>query len=302
MELLRQGKVKEVYRSEEPGELEFVFTDNISVFDKIIPTRIPDKGESLCRTSAYWFGIVKDLGIGTHFLGLKSGNVMRVKKVDVIRDYSKITNETSNYLIPLEVICRYYLAGSLLDRVKTGKVPVESLGFPSGHKPVYGERLPEPQFEVTTKLEDVDRKIDFEEAKDIAGLTDSEFEDIRKASFKIDERIEEEVVKRGLIHVDGKKEFAFDENRKLMVIDTFGTADEDRWWDARIYQEENRCVELSKEAARQYYRRTGYFDELEKARADGREEPPIPGLPDDFVKEISDLYRNLYEQITGEKF
>ena len=50
MEHIRTGKVKEVYAVDE-NTLEFVFTDNISVFDKIIPSQIPRKGESLCRTS-----------------------------------------------------------------------------------------------------------------------------------------------------------------------------------------------------------------------------------------------------------
>ena len=53
MKLVRVGKVKEVY--DEGETLLFKFTDKISVFDKIIPTTIPFKGESLCRTSEFWF-------------------------------------------------------------------------------------------------------------------------------------------------------------------------------------------------------------------------------------------------------
>ena len=43
MKLIRTGKVKQVYEVDEET-LEFVFTDNISVFDKIIPTSIPVQG------------------------------------------------------------------------------------------------------------------------------------------------------------------------------------------------------------------------------------------------------------------
>lgn len=45
--LLMKGKVKEAY--DLGDRLEFQFTDNISVFDKIIPSTIPFKGETLCR-------------------------------------------------------------------------------------------------------------------------------------------------------------------------------------------------------------------------------------------------------------
>jgi phosphoribosylaminoimidazole-succinocarboxamide synthase len=300
--LLQVGKVKEVYATEDPGVLEFVFTDKISVFDKVIPSIIPDKGETLCRGSAFWFEKAKGIGIGSHFLKLTAGNRMRVKKVNIIRDYAKINTKTTNYLIPLESICRYFLAGSLDDRVKKGKIKPEDLGFRSGYAPKYGERLPEPHFEVTTKLESVDRKITVEEALKIAGLTKDEFEDLRNAVLKVDKLIEKEVEKRGLLHADGKKEFAFDKDRKLMLIDTFGTADEDRFWDKKIYEEKGECVELSKEFVRKYYRGIGYVDKLEAARAACQEEPPIPGLESGFIKQVSAVYIDLFERITGQKF
>jgi phosphoribosylaminoimidazole-succinocarboxamide synthase len=300
--LLQVGKVKEVYATEDKGVLEFVFTDKISVFDKVIPSLVPDKGETLCRTSAFWFEKAKDLGVRSHFIKLVGGNRMRVKRVDIIRDYNKINTKTKNYLIPLEAICRYFLAGSLHDRVKKGKVRVEDLGFSPGHAPRYGERLPEPHFEVTTKLESVDRKIAVEEALRIAGLVKEEFEDLRKAVLKVDDLIAKEVEKRGLLHADGKKEFAFDDDRNLMLIDTFGTADEDRFWDKVAWDEKGECIELSKEFVRKYYRGIGYVDRLEAARTAAKEEPPIPGLEPDFIKQVRTVYIDLFERITGQHF
>lgn len=300
--LLQVGKVKEVYSTEDPDILEFVFTDKISVFDKVIPSMIPDKGETICRTASHWFKISTDLGLKTHFIDNPDGNRMRVQRVDVIRNYDKITPETTNYLIPLEAICRYFLAGSMFDRVRNGKVKVEELGFPSGYKPKYGDRLPQPLFEVTTKLEPVDRKITKEEAMDMCGLTEDEFEAIRSAVLKVDKFIGDEVETRGLVHVDGKKEFAFDKDRKLMLIDTFGTADEDRFWDKARLEEQQECIELSKEMVRMHYRGSGYLDELMVARDAGQEEPPIPALEDSFIHHIRRLYIDLFERLTGTPF
>lgn len=300
--LLQVGKVKEVYATEDPGILEFVFTDKISVFDKIIPSTIPDKGETLCRTAAHWFKNARDLGVGTHFIDMPAGNRMRVRRVDVIQDYDKLTPETTNYLIPIEAICRYFMAGSLFDRVGKRKVTVEELGFPSGHEPRYGERLPEPLFEVTTKLEPVDRSITKEEALDMAGLLEHEYEALRKNVLKVDRFIGSEVEKRGLLHVDGKKEFAFDPKRRMMLIDTFGTADEDRFWDKAVWEEKGECVELSKEVVRRYYRDTGYHARLMDARAKGEDEPPILPLEGEFIDEVSSLYIDLFERLTGQSF
>ncbi len=300
MRLLRKGKVKEVYEAS-PGELEFVFTDQISVFDKIIPTLVPHKGEALCRTSAHWFRLAERLGIKTHFLKVLDRNRMRVRRVEVISDYAKITPRTTNYLIPLEVIARYYVAGSLYDRLKAGRLRPEAVGFPEGHVPAYGEKLPEPFLEVTTKLEKVDRELSEAEARHIAGLTKEDYGGITDMVLRIDEALNREVERRGLIHVDGKKEFAYDADRELMVVDTFGTADEDRFWDRAAY-DEGRHVELSKEFVRQHYRAIGYHEALMDARQAGKPEPEIPPLPDDVRDDVSALYVSLFERLTGEKF
>ena len=47
----------------------------------------------------------------------------------------------------------------------------------------------------------------------------------------------------------------------MMVVDVYGTADEDRFWDKAEY-DEGEFVDLSKEYVRQYYRKTGYKDQL----------------------------------------
>ena len=164
--------------------------------------------------------------------------------------------------------------------------------------PDYSEKLPEPYFEITTKFEKFDRKVGFDEAEKIGGLKDEEMEEIREIILKIDEIMRREVEKRGLIHVDGKKEFALGEEREPYVVDTFGTLDEDRWWEMKKYGE-GKIVELSKEFVRQYYRKIGYYQKLMTARKNGQPEPDIPPLPNDMVDKIKEIYENMYKKITG---
>ncbi len=292
MNLIRRGKVKEVY--DLGDRLLFKFTDNISVFDKIIPTRIPNKGKSLCLTSEFWFEKLRDMKIDNHFLELRSDTEMVVRKFNII---SNPKTSDKNYLIPLEFIVRHYVAGSLYRKIKSGKIDAKSLGI----KGEYGEKLPEPYFEITTKFEEYDRKVDFREAMDIGGLTKDDIEEIREIILKIDEEMEREVSRRNLIHVDGKKEFAMDSERNMVVVDTFGTLDEDRWWDREKY-EQGEIVELSKEFVRKYYIDIGYYDELTRARECGDKEPDIPPLPDDMVKRTEKLYIEMYERITGRRW
>jgi len=294
MKLIRKGKVKEVYALDSERLL-FLFTDNISVFDKIIPSKIPKKGESLCRTSAFWFEMLKKEGIENHYLSCQ-GNTMEVRRFKIL---DKPTKEDEGYLIPLEFITRYYIAGSMYDRIKSGKMDYRELGF--SRMPEYGEPLPEPYFEITTKFEAYDRKVDFKEAREIGGLEQDEIDEIREIILKIDEIMAREVEKRNLLHVDGKKEFALSEGRDIVVVDTFGTLDEDRWWDKEEYEKGN-IVQLSKEFVRQYYRETGYYEKLKEARERGLKEPEIPPLPEEMIIRVSKLYMDMYERITGRRF
>ena len=300
MVLIKSGKVKDVYAVNDT-ELEFEFSNRISVFDKIIPSEIPHKGETLARTSAYWFELIQNHGVLTHFLGLTAPNRIRVRRVHVIHDYRLLTPKTVNYLIPLECIVRYYVYGSLWDQVSRGKIQPETLGFPHAHTIKLAEKLPQPFFEVTTKLEKVDQKLTMEGALEISGLTLNEFYSIKDTSLKIDGILHSKIKQRGLIHVDGKKEFAFDENRTLMVVDSFGTADEDRFWDMEAFND-GRYVERSKEFVRQYYRKIGYHDELMKAREAGDKEPSISSLPNEIIQQISQIYIKLFEDLTGQSF
>jgi phosphoribosylaminoimidazole-succinocarboxamide synthase len=296
LRLLRKGKVKDVYEGDD-GELEFQFSDRISVFDVVIPTRIPRKGEVLCRIGAHWFEELENLGIRTHFLELKGPNRMRVKRTRVPKEYADLPR--SDYMIPVEWINRHYVAGSLHRRLRDGDIDPRSVGFETDDTPAYGERLPIPFFEQTTKFESHDRVINKQEALELGGMTEEEYDEVKEVVMTIDELIENRVSGADLTHVDGKKEFAFDENRSLMIVDTFGTPDEDRFWQ-RSKVSQGEFIEMSKEPVRKYYESTGYLQDLTMARKGGRPDPPIPALPEREVEFIAGLYADVYERIAGE--
>ena len=82
---------------------------------------------------------------------------------------------------------------------------------------------------------------------------------------------------------------------------TFGTLDEDRWWDAEAYAN-GECIELSKEFVRSHYIDTGHQANLQKARDAGTDEPPIPALPQSVIDETAALYASMYERLTSQDF
>jgi phosphoribosylaminoimidazole-succinocarboxamide synthase len=299
-EMLYQGKVKQVWSTDDPDMYEFRFTNQISVFDQIIPSLIPRKGESLNRTTAHWFKLIEEAGIcKTHLIEVNAADRCLVRKVKVIKEPGAIPRDMEWVFVPLEVIVRHYLSGSAWRRFQRGELSAEALGVAPDCE--YGVKLSAPFVEVTTKFEKFDRNIGREEALEISNITEDEYESIVAAALAVDEIIEREASRNGLIHVDGKKEFALGANREVVLVDTFGTLDEDRWWDAEAYTN-GECIELSKEFVRTHYIGTGHQAELKAARDAGTDEPPIPALPQTVIDETAALYASMFERLTSQSF
>ncbi len=322
------GSVKDLEILEKPsgmkvGRGRFHFSDRYSVFDwGEMPDLIEGKGKALCMIGAYFFETLQSLGINNHYLGVIDGDgkakrvgeveapsaVMEIKLVRVIEpgisgssyDYSVYRGEKGNMLIPLEVIYRNSLpeGSSVFGRLQRGELRIEDLGLDSLPEP--GEMLEEPILDVSTKLESTDRYIGWEEAREIAGLSGGELEEIKKATLEIDRLITRAVEPLELTNEDGKVEFGFDEDRRLMLLDVLGTPDECRF--------EYEGVPVSKEVARVFYRDTEWSQEVEEAKKENRLQwkslvrnspPPLPSR----MKELIALfYQSCCDGITGRPF
>ncbi len=273
----------------------FHFSDRYSVFDwGEMPDQIEGKGQALCLMGAYCFERLEEKNVRTHYRGLvvpdgevvrlrdlrQPGSLMEVSLVNVYKpkiqtkagkltyDYDVYTHELRNCLIPLEIIYRNGLpqGSSVFRRVEQGKTTLEELGL--NHYPYLGERFAQPLFDVSTKLEQTDRYVTWDEAKKIAGLTSLELIAVKNVLSKVNDVITEIACQAKLKNEDGKIELAFDEKRKLMVVDVVGTLDECRF----TYE----GLHISKEIARQFYRKTSWFKDVEEAK----KKAEIEGLTD----------------------
>lgn len=309
----------------------FHFSNRYSVFDwGEMPDHIDFKGAALCLMGAYAFEKLEEGGVRSHYRGLvdKDGrvvrfnelseltNVMEFNLVNVYKpkayrdekglkyDYSVFTPNLKNYLIPLEIIYRNGLpeGSSIFRRLKQGLITLKDLGL--NHYPKPGEKLSKPIFDVSTKLEEKDRYITWEEAKQIAGLTDEEIDEIKIILLKVNNIITEIASNAGLENEDGKIELAFDDKRELMVVDVVGTLDECRFTYNGIH--------VSKEIARQFYRRTKWYKDVKKAKEmaekmgleDWRKlcRSSPPKLDPELKLIISEMYMAAANDLTGRRF
>ena len=89
----------------------------------------------------------------------------------------------------------------------------------------------------------------------------------------------------------------FDNDGKLILIDEIHTPDSSRYFYQDYYEENfnnnKPQKQLSKEFVREWLMENGF---------QGKDGQTMPDLPDDFVKQVSDRYIELYEKITGNQF
>jgi len=332
---MNMGSVKDLEVIQKPareamGIGRFHFSDRYSVFDwGEMPDHIEGKGAALCLMGAYCFERLERKGVATHYRGLvnENGKTVKVEELKqpssimevclvnvhkpqtsivngkIAHDYSAYTSKLKNCLIPLEIIYRNGLpeGSSVFKRLEQGKVTLKDLGL--DHNPKPGEILAQPLFDVSTKLEETDRYVTWQEAQKIAGLTDKELADVKAVLLKADETITEVASKAGLKNEDGKIELAFNHQRRLMVVDVVGTLDECRFTYGGVH--------VSKEVARQFYKKTAWYHDVEEAKKTAeihgikdwkalcKSQPPK--LDSKLKNIISEMYMAVANELTNRK-
>lgn len=305
-----------------PGVGQFHFSDRYSVFDwGEMPDLIFNKGKALCIMGAFFFEKLEEMGIQSHYQGVVSegkikylselttpSDTMQVTLVHVVKpdfrgntyDYSRFMRSDTNFLIPLEVIYRNALpsGSSVFKRLTEGSLTLKELGLTA--MPRANDVLKEPIIDVSTKLEVSDRYLSWLEAQKIAALSDNELQEIKKTTQLVNNLISDTIKKIGLENEDGKVEYAFDQNRKLMLVDVLGTPDECRFTYGGI--------PVSKEVARIYYRNTSWFNEIEQAKEKDRAQwksivkVSPPPLPHKLYQLISQLYQSVCNELTQKEW
>lgn len=273
--LVRRGKVKDVYEAGE-DKLLFHFTDRVSAFDVILPSTIPRKGEVLCRFAEFWF---QTLDTPNHMLDVVDKDKLLVKRLEII---------------PIECVVRGYLYGSLYERVVKKEVDIP-------FEPVLASKLPQPMFDPTTKYEEKDRPVTYEEIVEKRWLTVDELEELKRLSVDLYLRMSERVSATGFIMADVKFEFGRDKDGSILLADSIGP-DEFRLWVKDQYRVGVTQEAFDKQVVRDWLIQVGYKKRLDEARSRGFKDPAPPELPRELVSKVLERYIYAYEKITGRSF
>ena len=198
--VLYEGKAKIMYETDEPGKLVVYFKDDATAGNGEKKGTIEGKGAINNEMSAYFFKMLKDRGIDSHFVEKISDREMVVKSLR---------------MIALEVIVRNVAAGSLAKR----------LGLPEGTP------LKTPVLEYCYKNDELgDPLVNRYHIMvlDIARV--HELDEIEHIAFSVNQILLNFLRSKNINLIDFKLEFGRDDRDKIVLADEI-SPDNCRFWD-----------------------------------------------------------------------
>ncbi|MBB6714772.1 phosphoribosylaminoimidazolesuccinocarboxamide synthase [Clostridium gasigenes] len=200
LEMMYEGKAKQVFRTDKEDEVIVYYKDDATAFNGEKKGSINDKGELNNAITAMIFEMLNENGIKTHFIEKLNEREQLCKKVQIV---------------PLEVIVRNVAAGSMAKR----------LGLEEGFA------LKTTVFELSYKDDNLgDPLINDFHAVAIGAATFEELETIYSITAKINDLLKEFFIKQNIRLIDFKIEFGR-YNGEIILADEI-SPDTCRFWDA----------------------------------------------------------------------
>lgn len=292
------GKVRHVHftKKEVGAPIIMIASDRVSVFDHILNRQIPFKGMVLNLLNENAMDATKDI--------VKNASLTSPHPNVLIQKYCKN--------IMIECVVRGYVWGSMAAGYEKGKKEICGISLPDGM--LRYQKLDEPIFTPTTKSEH-DKAMTYAEVEEKLGKETAK--KVKELSIALYKRGEELAAKHGLIFIDTKYEFGFDETGELILIDEANTPDSSRYCSIEEY---NKFEQIKEEMKNSDYKNVSELlkekpklkikemskqfvrDIITKKGFSYGSEGEIPNLEDEDVIEVAYRYIKLFEIMTGDKF
>ena len=200
--MLYEGKAKQVYATDDPDKIIIHYKDAATAYNNIKKATIANKGVLNNKISTIIFEYLHKAGIETHY-------------IETINDRDQICRKVS--IIPLEVIVRNYIAGSMAKR----------LGLEEGIKPS------NVIFDICYKADELgDPLINDHHAVALGVVTYEELDYIYKVTGKLNEILIDMFKKMDINLIDFKIEFGRTSDGKIVLADEI-SPDTCRLWDVK---------------------------------------------------------------------
>ncbi|WP_018084786.1 phosphoribosylaminoimidazolesuccinocarboxamide synthase [Desulfurispora thermophila] len=200
LEMLYEGKAKQVFRTDNDDLYVVYFKDDATAFNGQKKGTITDKGVLNNKISAFFFRLLAQHGVQSHFVEQLSEREMLVKKLQII---------------PVEVVVRNIAAGSLAKRLGLAE----------------GTPLPVTVLEYYYKSDELgDPLINDYHIAALNLATPQQMQQISEVALRVNQILQQFLADKKIILVDYKLEFGLHKGEILLGDEI--SPDTCRFWDA----------------------------------------------------------------------
>lgn len=302
IELLKSGKVRDVFRDLDTGDVYLHSGDSVSAFDSIIPgLEIKGKGEILTRMTVSWARQIsswcaydEEKFVSTAIKPIDYEESMNLAEQGI--NEARTTKQDYLEMFPVECVVRGYITGSLWEAYRNGTREFCGIKLPEGLKE--SDKLPQPIFTPTTKapqgqhdenINEVqmgDIISDFVSDKMILAKPGVIAYVLKDASINLYNAAWDYAIEHGIIIADTKFEFGWDpKTESIKLGDEILTPDSSRFWSSADYKPGMVQKSMDKQIIR---------NEIKKQKIVGAK---TFSLPPEVIKSTSEAYRLIYEML-----
>ncbi len=284
LHLEHTGKVRDIYNVHNEIEnkdfILFLTSNRCSAFNYNI-CNINNKGYFLTEIASYWFKNTKDI-IDNHYLNHRD-NYMLVKKCRPIK---------------LEFVVRGYITGSCWKQYSKGERVFSGVRLEYNLKEY--QKFNKPIITPTTKDEH-DEPISINEIVRRDILTREQTDFIQEKAIQLYKKGCQLSSQKGLILVDTKYEFGFDENNNIILIDEIHTPDSSRYWVKKSYDNHlingGEISNLDKDVVRNYLKSNNFVEKINSHLKNNGEVSTfdMPEIPEELKNRMVVMYEKVYK-------
>ena len=203
--MIYEGKAKRIFETLVAEELMMEFKDTLTAFNAQKKGEFIGKGKLNCAISTYIFKLLTKHNISHHWIKTENSNQMVVVKTKII---------------PLEIVVRNVLAGSLAKKI----------GLPEG------KILSKPLVELYYKDDALaDPFVSDEQAFEFGWVQPNQLQQMKRTALEINKILSEHFLNTGLKLVDFKIEFGINSKNEVILADEI-SPDCMRLWDVKTQE------------------------------------------------------------------
>lgn len=198
--LIYEGKAKKIFNTSNPDQLMMEYKDSLTAFNALKKGQFTGKGMLNCQISTHLFKLLSKNKIPHHWIRTENNNQMIVMKTKII---------------PLEVVVRNYVAGSLAKKLNLEE----------------GLSLAHPVIELFYKDDDLgDPFVNDDHAIEFKWVQKDQLQQMKYLALSINNILSSSFLEVGLKLIDFKLEFGTDKDGLLVLADEI-SPDCMRLWD-----------------------------------------------------------------------